>query len=274
MEKDFLTEAQMEGESIDSLEETLVEPDNAFDDEPSTDSQAETENSDESSAETNENEQEPSQEGEPEKDNTPMEENVPFHKHPRFKEIIEENKKLKDDLEKTREDVYKKLEESKPQPTEQIPESFKKLYGDSPEIWTVWKQYLSEEKAKMKEEFFSDLRKEQEEKLKQEQIKVEKQKEAQKYFENQFAEIEAKDGKVDRNAIVKVLEKYHCINPDTQMYDIKAAYDLYKQLHKPDTAKSNIRKEIAGNTTSSGNASQSDKKITWDALKKKSWGDF
>lgn len=275
MENEFLTEAELEGQGLDALGETIVEkPESAFDDEPTEESQDENDNSSESSTETNENEQEPSQEGEPEKDNTPMEENVPFHKHPRFKEIIEENKKLKDDLEKTREDVFKKLDEVKPQPTEQIPESFKRLYGDSPEIWDAWKQYLSEEKAKMKDEFFSELRAEQEKKLKAEQLEAEKQKEAQKYFENQFAEIEAKEGKIDRNAVVKVLEKYHCINPETEMYDVKAAYDLYKQLHKPNATKSNIRKEIAGNTTSSGNSSSTDKKITWDDLQRKSWGDI
>ena len=134
MENEFLTEIESEGVSIDELESTLVEPENAFDITTTEENQAEKVNSDESSPKTNENEKEPSQEGEPEKDNTPMEENIPFHKHPRFKEIIEENNKLKDEIAKVRTDVSVQLEEMKTKPTEQIPESFKKLFGDDPVV--------------------------------------------------------------------------------------------------------------------------------------------
>lgn len=63
-----------------------------------------------------------------------MEENLPFHKHPRFKEIIEENKKFKDEIEQMKQDVSHQFEEIKKPLIDEIPESFKKLYGDSPEV--------------------------------------------------------------------------------------------------------------------------------------------
>ena len=134
MEDNVLTNAELDGQSLDTLEDIFVEQESAFETKPAEEGEKENENSAESSTETNENGKEPSQEGEPEKDNTPMEENLPFHKHPRFKEIIEENNKLKDEIAKVREDVSHQFEEIKKPQADVIPESFKKLYGDSPEI--------------------------------------------------------------------------------------------------------------------------------------------
>jgi len=134
MENDILTGVESEGESIDVLDDEIKEKDNAFEDNPTEEDQTENENSDESSAETNEDEKEPSQKGEPEKDNTSDEKDIPFHKHPRFQEIIEQNKKLKDELENVKQDVFSRLDEVKPKPVEKIPESFAKLFGDNIEI--------------------------------------------------------------------------------------------------------------------------------------------
>jgi len=272
MEDNFLTNAELEGQNLDSLDDIFTEPESAFEEKPTEESEKETDNSSESSTEINENEKEPSQKGEPKKANTSAEENIPFHKHPRFKELIEENKKLKEEIEQTRQDVFKKLEEVKTQPTEPIPESFKKLYGDNPEIWHTWNEYLSEEKAKIKEEVFATIRAEAEKKEKEVMLLKQKEKEAQEYFENQFAEIEAQDGKIDRNAIIKILDQYHCIDPETNLYDIKAAYDIYKKINKVDSEKSNKRKELADTTTSSGNSTSEGKPVTWDSIRNKGWG--
>ena len=109
MEDNVLTNAELDGQSLDTLEDIFVEQESAFETKPAEEGEKENENSAESSTETNENGKEPSQEGEPEKDNTSVEENIPFHKHPRFKEIIEENKKLKDEIEQVRTEVSQKL---------------------------------------------------------------------------------------------------------------------------------------------------------------------
>lgn len=274
MENEFLTEIESEGVSIDELESTLVEPENAFDITTTEENQAEKVNSDESSPKTNENEKEPSQEGEPEKDNTPMEENIPFHKHPRFQEIIKENKELKDEIAKVRTDVSVQLEEMKTKPTEQIPESFKKLFGDDPVVWTNFKDFLGEEKSNWKNETLKEIKAEAEAKIKQEQLIQQKEKETQVYFENQFKAIEASDGKIDRNAIVKILDTYHPIEPETGLYDIKAAYDIYKKLNKVDASKSSARKEIASTSTSKGGASTDSKPVTWDSLRNRGFGEY
>jgi len=273
MEDNFLTNAELEGQNLDSLDDIFTEPESAFEEKPTEESEKETDNSSESSTEINENEKEPSQKGEPKKANTSAEENIPFHKHPRFKELIEENKKLKEEIEQTRTEFSQKLESIKNEPTtEQIPESFKKLYGDSPEIWAAWNEYLSEEKVKIKEEVFSDIRAEAEKKEKEASLLKQKEKEAQQYFENQFAEIESQDGKIDRNAIIKILDQYHCIDPETNLYDIKAAYDIYKKINKVDSEKSNKRKELADTTTSSGNSTSEGKPVAWDSIRNKGWG--
>jgi len=274
MENEFLTGIESEGISIEDIEETLTEPESAFDITPTEENQAETENSDESSPKTNENETEPSQEGEPEKDNTPMEENLPFHKHPRFKEIIEENKNLKDEIAKVREDVSRQFEEIKKPQADVIPESFKKLYGDSPEIWDAWKTYISEEKENWKKDTLAEIKAEAEKQLKEQQLLKTKEQEAQKYFESQFQEIEKAEGKIDRNAVVKILEKYPIYNKETGLYDVKGAYDIYKLTNKVDPAKALKRKAIADASTSTGGSNTEAGPVTWDSIRNKGFSDF
>jgi len=272
MENETLTGNESEGQIWDDIEAGFIPEDNAFEDKPTEEVKKENENSSESSTEKNENEEKPSQEGEPEKDNTPMEENLPFHKHPRFKEIIEENKKFKDEIEQMKQDVSHQFEEIKKPLIDEIPESFKKLYGDSPEVWSAWKTYLSEEKSKMKDEFFAELKAETAKKEQEAEKLKQKEDEAQEFFKTQFAEIEATEGKIDRNAIAKIIDEYHPIDPVTSLYDIKAAYKIYKQINKPDSEKSAKRKEIADTTTSKGNSSTDQKNVTWDSIHKKGWG--
>lgn len=274
MENDIWTGLEPEGVSIEDIEATFVEPEGAFDITDEGEKQTEKENSVESSTETNENEKEPSQEGEPEKDNTPMEENLPFHKHPRFKEIIEENKTLRDDLSKVRDDVSRQFEEIKKPITDVIPESFQKLYGDSPEIWSAWKSYISEEKENWKKDTLATIKAEAESKLKEQEEIKSKEQEAQRYFENQFQEIEKTEGKIDRNAVVKVLEKYPIYNKETGLYDVKGAYDIYKLTNKVDPEKLKQRKAIADASTSTGGSSTEPGTVTWDSLKSKGFSDF
>jgi hypothetical protein len=274
MNDSILTEAELEGQGLDSLESIFVEEESAFDDEPAKESETEKENSVESSTEKNETEKEPSQEGEPEKDNTPMEDNIPFHKHPRWQEMLNKNKELEEQLNEFKQGVSTQLEEIKTKPTEQIPESFRKLYGDDPVVWQTWKEYMASEKESWKKDTLAEIKAEQESKLKEEKLLKEKELEAQKYFENQFKEIEAADGKIDRNAIVKILETYHPVEPNTGLYDVKAAYDIYKKLNKVDLDKSNKRKSIADTTTSNGGSSSDQKPVAWDSIRNKGFGDF
>jgi len=274
MDNNILTEAELEGQGLDALEDTFVEQESAFDDEPAKESETEKENSVESSTKTNEDEKEPSQKGEPEKDNTTAEENIPFHKHPRWQEMLNKNKELEEQLNEFKQGVSAQLEEIKTKPTEQIPESFRKLYGDDPVIWKTWQEYMAGEKENWKKDTLAEIKAEQEAKSKEEKLLKEKEQEAQQYFENQFKEIEATDGKIDRNAIVKILETYHPVEPNTGLYDIKAAYDIYKKLNKADPDKSNKRKSIADASTSNGGSSSDQKPVAWDSIRNKSFGDF
>jgi len=121
---------------------------------------------------------------------------------------------------------------------------------------------MNQEKTSIREDVMSDIKKTSDEKLKEKQLEKQKETEAQKYFENQFAEIESADGKIDRNAVIKVLDKYHCMDPKTQLYDIKAAYSIYKMTHQKDSDKLNKRKAIVDASTSTGGTNISEQKNT------------
>ena len=102
--------------------------------------------------------------------NTQTEENLPFHKHPRWKQMYEENKTLKQTVEslnafKTEvEPLVKTL-----QPQQPIPEWFKNTYGDSPEIWKQYQTYDKVAREQIKSELLSEIKAEEDKKTQETQ---------------------------------------------------------------------------------------------------------
>lgn len=291
MEKDFLAEIQQD-ESFD------------FNDLIAEQGQQEMKTSEESPTETKQAEESPSQEGEEDKPNsddasvdssedagkskdTPDDnENIPFHKHPRWKEIQEENQRLKEALEqntnqvgelKTGVDEIRQNLASK-QPTEQF-QVFKELFdngslGDD-QINVAWEKFQKlipqshVDETQLRESIKQDLLKEQEQAKQQEQQLVE-------WSRQEIQKLKDEGKTFDDNKLLKVIEKYSPTNEQGHT-DFNKAYDLLQLEEKAskDNSKLKAKKEIASRSSSdSSSEPQRDDFVTPTDLEGKDWSDF
>src|SRR3972149_2981832 len=73
------------------------------------------------------------------------EDKIPFHKHPRFKALVEEKNQYKKDLDAMREEMESKFSEIKDSQSKdsKVPAWFTELYGDNE---TAWQKYQEQDK--------------------------------------------------------------------------------------------------------------------------------
>lgn len=219
-------------------------------------------------------------EGEPAKDNTQQLENVPFHKHPRWQKLNQEKKQL----EATVNDLlaFKQSVESKSAPTQapatNVPEWFKNLYGDNPQVWTQYQSYEAEMRKQIQADAVKELKAEQEQQT-QEVTKW------NNWVENQFDELEDTGKTFDRNAFRKFILDYNAEYKSLPLtdkgdIDIAKCYELMLKLSPPstntDADKIAEKKKLAGKqSTTSGTTPSSDKAISLQDLRgKRDWRDF
>jgi hypothetical protein len=165
----------------------------------------------ESSTETNEADSTQSSEGDNSQD-APKEQPVPFHEHPRFKELIEENKNLKGFKEKY-EPILSKL-----QPSEDV--EVPPWFGGNKEAYKMFLADMGKREENIRQQAVKEF-----------ETKTERDKtlyqEAQSHFEKSVAEVEASGIKVDKNRLLKITEQYSLV--DTQgRWNYKAAAEIIK----------------------------------------------
>lgn len=171
------------------------------------------------------------------------EEDEPFHKRWKVRE-----EKLKTEL---REEFEQELEQVRnsvvPAPATdsetEVPDSFKRLYGDDPE---AYKAFKSEIRRELEDEWAA-----------KEQAQAEaRQKEAEEaaYWQNwvktELDTLEASGEKFDRNELTQVMLKYKPTTEDGN-FDFQAGLEIYKALNPTEdtSAKSKARKQIADSIT-------------------------
>lgn len=160
----------------------------------------------------------------------------PFHEHPRFKELIDENRSLKEFRSKY-EPILSKFQ---PDSKEDIPAWF----GGNDEAWKLYKgdQEKREESIAKKAIESWEARTSREKALYQE---------ATKHFEDSVAEVEKGGYKVDKNRLLKITEERKLVD-DKGRWNYKAGaeilelQDLKKSAEKNATeeAKDGVRKKI------------------------------
>ena len=179
-------------------------------------------------------------------------EEVPFHKHPRWKEMYEDNKALKERL--------AALESPKP-PAQQsankqtdIPDYWKDLYGDNAErTWSAHMRTLDDVKRQAVEETEQRLN------AKQRQ-EAEVQQHAQRYVEESLSNLKAEGKSFDDNELLKVVSDYRPITADGQ-WDFEKAYQILQMMKGSDgKEKSEARKKLASETTRNSSKGEPDKK--------------
>lgn len=210
----------------------------------------ETDNSAESSPEQNQMEQSPSSQGEATQvANTENEDNLPFHKHPRFKALIEEKNKLQSTLNELL-PLKEEIERLKTQPVanqparQSIPQWFTSLYGENQDAWSAYQSHSQEERKQMMAEIKEEFKREQ-------QREAQESQKWNNWIEEQLTGLKDEGKQFERNEFLKFMRDYSPVDAHGN-YDFKKGFELYELKKQSESiVKNQGRKSIATATMSS-----------------------
>jgi preprotein translocase subunit SecD len=199
-------------------------------------------------------------------------ENVPFHKHPRFKQLVEERKELKEKVD-TYEQRLAQLESkasASAQSTE-IPAWFVHLYGENAQAWSLYSDYTKAEKDRIKSEAVAEI---QQEKSQAEN----RQREMDGWVSDNIQTLKDEGIKFDENKLLKVLVDYSPTDKAGNI-DFRKGLDILDKLEKLEHIdagkKTQAKKEIAASTTATAEGTSKGKtSLTAKQLRKMSWADL
>lgn len=204
--------------------------------------------------------------------------NLPFHKHPRWKQMYEENRQLREEQQRLKQEVDQRLTsvQSMAQQAKsvQLPERFVKLYGDNEEAWRLYKEEQDALKAEIKQEILRE--RESQETAKQEAVRK-----GEEYVQTSLQTLQEEGIRFDRNELMKFMvdfkEKYGTLPTDeNDNIDFRKGYDLMMALKQDKnveaSAKSQARKKIADATATTSKGEPEEKEyLTAAELRKMHW---
>lgn len=200
----------------------------------------------------------------PAEGDVPAEDNLPFHKHPRW---IERENELQE-IREREEAMVAELAELKAQKStgdEEIPPWFSELYGDNQ---VAWNKYSEHEQARTEEIEARIIARQQEAQTKE----VQEAEHWNKWVESQIDELADTGKKFDRNKLIKVMLDYSPTDAQNNL-DFDKGYAIYEALEgKPDTARSEARKQLADTTTVTKGETPKKDYLTPAELRNRSWG--
>lgn len=194
------------------------------------------------------------------------EDNIPFHKHPRFKALVEEKNQYKKDLDAMREEMESKFSEIKDsQPKDsKIPAWFTELYGENETAWTKFKEQDKATREEIKREIREELKNEQEE-------KENASTKWNTWIDEQVTSLKDEGLKFDKNELMKIMMDYKP-SDDAGNLDFKKGYEIMELLKKKDPEKSKTRKEIVDDSGKSKSEPEAKKWFTPDDMRGVGWG--
>ena len=205
---------------------------------------------------------------------------VPFNQHPRFKEILNENKSLKEEMAKFNEwkaSVEQKL--SKPeqaaQPAPMAP-WFEKLYGKSPEAEDAWKSYLEWDESRssgIKESMTAE----------QQRAAASQQEETtrwNKWVDDTLSEI-GEVNKIDftqdkhlKNEFVNFVLEYRPTDENGN-FDLKKGWDLFDKIRATSTNKeASEAKKKAAALSGADKSAPGAKSLSTKDIRRQSWSEL
>lgn len=215
-------------------------------------------------------EEEPEVETEVDQSKATAEENIPFHKHPRWIERENELHSLKEREEEMARELaeLKAFREESIQTREasEIPDWFVELYGENQ---VAWEKYSEHEERKTEELERRLLEKQEAERIKETQ-EVEKW---DKWVDGELRKLEDEGITFDRNKLISTMLEYRPTDAQNN-FDFRAGLKIYQALEgKPDTAKSEARKQLADTATATSVKGEAPKKdyMTPNDLRNRSW---
>lgn len=180
---------------------------------------------------------------------------VPFHKHPRFREIIEKTHKLSEDLELANKTIEELKNSKKEDEGEETAGWFKELYGDSEETKIAWKIYKTQslkDREETKREILAEIEA-------RNSAVVQEEARWNNWVDGEISRLQDEGEKFDVNKLKKVMVDYRPTTEDGKSLDFDKGLELYKKLYgsNEDKDKNKIRKQIADTTTTKANKSDS-----------------
>lgn len=264
MPEELLAGIEKEG-TLDDAEEKDTPEGSQLENKPKKEEPSHQGDEDEPKEESEDEDKKSEDESDDESDNTDDEDNkksdVPFHKHPRFKQIIDDNNSLKKTIEgltSKQNEVNEKLSKD----SETIPNWFSELYGDNEKAWEMYNDRSKTERKEMKAEILEEI--------KQEQSKAtEETNKWNDWVADEVQSLKDEGLKFNENKLMKVAVEYKPTD-DKGNLDLKKAYNILQmQAKKP---KNNDRKKVAdGTTKQTKSESKNEEFQTAHSLRNEGW---
>lgn len=178
-------------------------------------------------------------------ESTTAEDKTPFHKHPRWiktQETLNEYKTRIADFEKKFADLEKNTKQV------ELPEWWKKQYGETEESKTQYSQYetaTQAERDRLKADIKADLQNE----TKQDESQIA---DANKFVDEQMQEMADEGLKFDRNSLLKFMVDFQKEYGDGSLmtdgnYDFRKALALKERMEPEATDNTDTKKQLAAN---------------------------
>lgn len=272
MSDEFLADIQQEGTSL----EDILEP-NLGEQAKETPAESPTENNQTETAPSSQGANEPkeSEPQKPEGSNTDDANNLPFNKHPAWQRIQDQNRELKEAVEKLAASVG--ANSSKPVTEKpQVPQEFVELFGDNVEAWekfqkldalrrSAWEQ----EQARQKEE--AERKQKEDADRWQNWVNSSLEKIQQKY------NVKLPEKSQEYNEFMDFIKK-RLPSDENGNIDFVKGWDWYQEVkqiqEKAATEKTNARKDLAAASISGKKSDSKNTVITSTDLRGKSWHSF
>jgi len=214
-------------------------------------------------------------------EDTPEQDNVPFHKHPRFKAIIDKNKALEDTVKTLQDKLETKPEDVQKTDPDDMPEWAKQAFGTDEYGQQLYSGFLKNntvDKGKLKAELVSEIKAEQQAQAKTQENEVKKW---QDRIDTEVQDLKDKGYSFNKNELLDIVDQYTPKDSNgnftTDLMSFDKAYDIL-QLQKKSKSqpKADAKKKIAsmgapGNKVTSGGE---DKVTTSADLRNKSIEDY
>ena len=137
----------------------------------------------------------------------------------RFQILTQHNQELKEKA-MTLEEKLNKLEQMKSDEPLKVPEAFKRLFGDDPEVYQLWKSEQDDREKTLRAEIIKEINAQKEEESKAEQKEVE---EWQEYFGGEIQSLKDDGYSFDADKLQKFVI-------DNDITDSRGVYDLKRGL--------------------------------------------
>jgi len=197
------------------------------------------------------------------------EDNLPFHKHPRFKALVEEKNAYKEkleELERFKEETETKLKsfETKVESPE-IPSWFVEIFGENPEAYAKYQEQNKADREAIKNEVIEEIKKTS-------TAEETALSDGKKYIEDQVELLKEKGISFDRNSLMKAMNDDPIFDKDGNL-DFMTKARLLELENKKDPEKKTVIKNLISDDGAKGGEEQKPRTYkTPEQMRRMPWG--